>query len=442
MGELHVVVGSGPDALRTAAALAHIGHQVHLVQQSDTPSGLRHPDLPVGTGLIQVAPEHRQIAEAVLGPLVEGPDPERSVVANQCIERLPLGLGGMRRAMPRSVLWGVGKNWLRARGRNAMAEVVGGGMEERSHKDWVVRRMGEPAWHHLYRSYAERRWGLPSEQLSVSLARMYHGGVDDSAVQVVGGGYDQALEQAEKCLLAAGGTVSCGHPVTRVECKDGRVRSVHLGDESIIDFDGHLWVCAAPKEVSGWLGEQLPVGIQNHAKRCVQLSATRVALTGETRDMPMELHILDDRASFWRVTSPYGIENVAVFHLTHPVGSNEEPDDAVLAQRIADEAAAIGIRGFDAQDARVDRLPAWQPQWGPVAHSWIRTVLKQWSEMGIMAVGRGGAMAALDPGQEIGLVIHLANAGLEGQQEIHRVHTHPPVAPLDLEARLSRFVVR
>ena len=125
---------------------------------------------------------------------------------------------------------------------------------------------------------------------------------------------------------------------------------------------------------------------------------------------------------------------MAVFHLTHPVDAQIETDDARLAQRITDEAAAIGIHGFDAQGARVERLPVWQPQWGPVAHSWIRTVLMQWSEMGIMAVGRGGAMAALDPGEEIGLAMHLAQAGLEGQLEVHRLHTHPPVEPLDLEA--------
>ena len=178
-----------------------------------------------------------------------------------------------------------------------MAEVVGGGMEERSHKDWVVRRMGEPAWRHLYRSYAERRWGLPSEQLSVSLARMYHGGTDNQAVQVVGGGYDQALEQAQKCLLAGGGALTVGQKIVRVEAQRA-------------GFKPSIWMMGPPLILMGIYGfvphrkKRLVGSVTNcprYSKSCTALCSASCNASGslrETRDMPMELHILDERASF------------------------------------------------------------------------------------------------------------------------------------------------
>jgi hypothetical protein len=170
----------------------------------------------------------------------------------------------------------------------------------------------------------------------------------------------------------------------------------------------------------------------------MQLPVLRVALRGETRDLPLELHVLDERASFWRVTSPYGIENTAVFHITAGPNSALPDDDEELARRIAREASQVGIEGFREEGARVERLPAWQPVWGPVAHAFIRSVLLHWDGLGIIGVGRGGTMAALNPGEEIGMVLRLCAD--PDQLEIHRRWAYPPVEELDLNSRLSHFV--
>jgi hypothetical protein len=100
----------------------------------------------------------------------------------------------------------------------------------------------------------------------------------------------------------------------------------------------------------------------------------------------------------------------------------------------------VGIEGFQEEGARVETLQAWQPVWGRVAHSWIRSVLLHWDGLGIMAVGRGGTMAALNPGEEIGMVLRLCAEPTPDQLEIHRIWAYPPVEDLDLNAKLSYFV--
>jgi hypothetical protein len=51
-------------------------------------------------------------------------------------------------------------------------------------------------------------------------------------------------------------------------------------------------------------------------------------------------------------------------------------------------------------------------------------------------------MAALDPGEEIGMVARLAEHDETDQLEIHRVCAYPPVEALTLDASISSFVRR
>ena len=84
-----LVIGSGMDALRAAAMLASTGASVCLLQESETPHGLAHPELDEGDGRIRIESSFRTAAEGVLGPLTEGEPVRRSVAKNGSLQALP-----------------------------------------------------------------------------------------------------------------------------------------------------------------------------------------------------------------------------------------------------------------------------------------------------------------------------------------------------------------
>jgi len=305
MSDTRLVIGHGPCALRAAAVLAAGGAKVTLLQRGATPSGLRNPDFPTETGRIHVDSACRSASESVLGSLVEAPDTERAVLARGRIHRLPMSRMEVHQLLDDAARLPAARAWVRARSRNAMADVMGGGQEERSHKDWVVRRMGEPAWAHLYRSYAEKRWGLPSEELSVGLARLYHGVEDDRPAQLVGGGEGQALAQAEKCILDAGGEIRTNVTVKRLEVVDGKVAKVVVNRGKKYATNGQVWIAEAPGVIAGWLEGAISHQTKVAAMRLEVQPAVRVALRGDTKGLPWDLHVLDEWVPFHRVVSRY-----------------------------------------------------------------------------------------------------------------------------------------
>ena len=62
-----VVIGRGPDGLRAAAARATAGGPVLLLQLAATPTGRTSPELPEGTGRMDVPAAARARVEAVVG---------------------------------------------------------------------------------------------------------------------------------------------------------------------------------------------------------------------------------------------------------------------------------------------------------------------------------------------------------------------------------------
>ncbi len=439
-GPERVVVGSGPDALLSAAVLAGAGLRPVLVLAGGPEGGLglRHPELPAGTGRMRLDEGDRALAERAVGALVEAPDPSRAVLAEGRVRRLPLSPAEVHRLFPREARVPAARAWARRRARLALNSLLGGGQEERTHRDWVVRRMGAVAWHHLYRGYAERRWGAPSERLGVAVARLFHGTPDPGPHLVAGGGPRVALEAARQAVLDAGGRVIHA-PVRGLVVADGRVAAVRAGDEEV-PVDGPLWVAASPAVVAGWLGEALEPEVAHDAAKLVALPGARVALAGDAADLPEEVHVLDERAPFWRVVTPYGVERVAIFDYTGPAAG--AVDDEALARRTAEAAAEVGLGRFTTEGARVERLADHAPLWRPGVHAVLRRVLLAWRRLGIVAVGRGGAFRDLDPGEVIGLAARYAGEDDPDQLEVHRQRLMPPVWREDLDARITRFVER
>ncbi len=443
MAERAVVLGTGPDGLRAAAALATAGRAVTLLQACDTEVGLEHPELPVDSGRMRVDSGLRARVEAVVGALVDAPDPMRGVAVRGKTSFLPLTRPGVAGLFEPRVAVAAAQGWSRARARNRMSLLLGGGQEERTYRDWVERRFGGPAYHHLFRAYAQHRFGASCDELAASVARVHHGVADSAAQTVAGGGSDEALRHAAAVVRDSGGEIRVGVEVQRlvVEAagREQHVVAVDLGDEQI-PVAGRLWVARTPSVVASWLEGSLTDAILHDAQSLEVRDALQVALRGETDGLPDELNVLDEAAPFFRVVSPYGTEKTAIFH-TLIATDADTPSAESLASRYSDAARSLGIGDFEGP-ARVNRLAEWVPVWSQTAHARLRRVLLALDALGVIGVGRTGAFGMLDPGEELRLVFSLLEEQGLDQHEAHRALVDPPVLVDDLFASITQFLAR
>jgi hypothetical protein len=438
MAEKRLVIGSGPDALRAAAVLASGGFAVTLLQEGATPTGLTRPKYPNDAGWMRVSEQAWSRVEAVLGPVVEAPDPMRSVTCRGRRYRLPMRPHQVPRLLDGHVLLPAAKAWLKARAKTTSSDLLGGGQEERSYRDWVVRRMGGPAYHHLYRDYALRRWAWDPEDLSSALAQVHHAMPDTGPFQVAGGGYDEVLLTAQKVIRAAGGEILTGVKLTGIRVSEGRAVSVSTttGDH---DVEGNLWVALDPATTCRLLGEHCTEGMRVDAEHLPVAMAAVTALRGEVDGLPDELHVLDEGAPFWRVVVPYGIEKTAFFHTTF-FSASALPPASELIRRCVASASALGIGDFSEEGGHVEWLPRWVPIWRQNSHARLRRLLRIFQGLGIIGVGRSGAFSPMDPGTEIALVDRLMAD--PDQPEAHRLLLDPPVRLSDLNVGITRMIER
>lgn len=440
MSGQRIVIGRGPDALRAAAVLATAGHAVTLLQDADTASGRARPSLPEGTGRLRVRPESRALVEQVLGPLAAFPQSSRAVALRGSVRSLPLQPYEVPAMLPGASVAPAAGAWLRARTKNALRQLTGSGTEERSYRDWVVRRMGGPAYEGLYRSYAERRWGLPGDELSVSVARVFHGQGDDLEPSMVAAGEAAAAENAERLIRDAGGTVMTGVSVTGLRLSEGRVAAV-LSSAGEHEVEGPLWVARPPSVVVRWLGDQVESGAAVDGGLLVTRAALRVSLRGDTERLPAEVHVLDEGAPFYRVVRPAGTQGFAVFHASIADGV-EPPTPGLIADRFVNAAGELGLGSFERESVEVDHAPEHSPVWSRVCHSRLRRTLLRYRDWGIVAVGRRGAFGFLDAAEEIALAGQYRDEASPDQREAHRVAVDPPVLQDDLAAHITRFIER
>lgn len=434
------VIGIGPDALRAAAVLATGEQRVSLLTESASPSGRGLPALPVGTGRIRCGAEGRALVEQVLGPLTEYPVGGRGVAFGGKVHRLPLAQATVPTLFPAAELPGAARTWAAARLRNATRQLMGSGTEERSYRDWVVRRMGASAYANLYRSYAERRWGLPAEELSVAVARLFHGKPEEPGTLTVAAGEAAALQHAEGLLRGAAGEVRTGVTVEGLVVRGGRVAAVRTA-EGEIPVEGPLWVARAPSVVVGWLGEALDSGPRVDGAALTSRQLVQVSFQGDVSGLPAEIHVLDEGAPFYRAVRPVGTQDLLVLHATLDAGA-EAPPPRLVADRFVPSARQLGLGTLDPDTVQVEVLPEQQPVWGRVCHARLRRLLLRFRELGVVLVGRTGAFGYLDPGAEIGLAASYRDEQNPDQREAQRVLTDPPILLDDLEARITRFIER
>jgi hypothetical protein len=431
---MRVVIGSGADGLRAAAALAASGASVLLLQETETPHGLVHPDMPEGTGRLYVDPSFRTESEAALGPLVEAPAIKRAVSIRGEVHSVPMALSTVPRLFDGPDLGEIGRRFVSQRIRNSMIPLTGGGQEERTYRQWVERRMGAPAYNHVYADYAQRRWGLPGDQLSVAVARVHHNPHRVGPGQVAGGGPAAALAHAVAVIESNGGEIRCGARVRGLKVVDGKVTAVRVGRRNV-PVDGPLWIARPHSVVAGWLGDALTPAQHVDASALRVWDRVQLAVPVGDAMLADEIHVLEPSAPAWRVTQEYGGTAWAVFHTTL------QPDAPTpTAEAMVRLGSAMGMRGLDPTAARVERLKEWAPLWAPVVHPRLRRMSLAWSALGIVAVGRRGTFTSIDPGTELAVAISHAAEGGPDEREVLRSLLEPPVKDNDLDASFRDFI--
>lgn len=440
MGE-RVVIGIGPDALRAAAVLSTAGHAVTLLQGGPGASGLAHPDLPQNSGRMRARDEVRTVAEQVFGPLVEAPGIGRGIQLAGRTWHLPLRRRDAPFLGPASWRLPLARGLIQARKELTSSELSGTGKEERSYRDWVVRRMGEPAWRLLLRPWATRRFGVPAEQLGAALARHHHAIPDEGPHQVAGGRSRISLEAAEQAILASGGRIRSGVQVQAIELKGNSVAAVRLAGGERVTVHGPLWVARGPATVLSWLPGELREPLERDAEGLVSADLLVLCLKGEVDGLPEELHVLDEDAPFWGVVSPYGIKEYALFLST--LRSDEPtPDMDLLARESAEAARRLGIGSFSDQEPRLERLVEFQPAWTMGAHARFHRLVNLFDDHGIVPVGRTGAFSPLDPGAEVELALALRDEDKPDLRGALRRIADPPARLDDLRVSLRPFIQR
>ncbi len=366
-----------------AAGLAAGGREVVLLRAGAAADPA--PEVPVDTGLLSVAPDDPRATEA-LGPLVNFV-PTRGILVDGRIAPLPMGVAGLVRLFSVSEQPRVVQALAQARGRMALAALIGGGREQRSYADWVLQHYGAPVHARLHAPYARKRWG-PPEDIVCGVARTHHGPVAPNAVTVPAEGWGAVARR-----IAA-----------RVETRAvAEVRGITAAG---IDTDAGLvagapWVDLPPHQLLPLLSDLDPTEIAHHVTRMHFRHGVEVIVRGGAR-LPFETHVVDAALPFYRVVRTGLLPGT--LHPDTLVVQFAVDDGPAWAAADADfvDAAVSGLTAagvvVDAASARVRRLPFFHPVWSTAHLVRLRHWLLFLEESGVVPIGRAGLASPVDPG--------------------------------------------
>ena len=423
----HVVVGPGHEPTLVAATLAATGVSVTLVRTA--------PDLPPPLRCVERSTWRKPASTGDLGARVYGPTRPAEASASGLFVSgsthiLPLEPFLLGRILPSGHRRTTARSFVRARARNALATVVGGGQEERTYRDWVVRRMGAPAYELLYADYAERRWGRAGEDLSASLARAAHSPALATERVVPADPRDHGAARAEALLSTLDVTV-IESGVRRMHVEGKQIASLELEDTFLDTTDSTIWSTWSPARIAKALGPDCPPSARHFAPGLRNQAATRIRLSGASHDVPDEVHVLDP-APCWRLVR-------APDDPDHWLVSAAGVLSSATVEDVRDFAVQAGLAAASSTVVAAAELPGGAPVWGPVDHARLRAVFEAWRPLGLRTTGSAGTLTPLDPTDLVAHVEKLLAEGMGALQEAWRTVAGPPTRVDDLDARLTHF---
>lgn len=425
-----VIFGRGLPALIAANALHAQGASVLWLDPDDAPAV--EPSLDPPPWRARAGEQAR--LEGLLGPLRPAQARARSVVFEGQARPLPLGrrdraqlLGLNRTRRPLEVL-------LRARARSVIAEAIGGGQEERSYEDWMLRRFGAPLHQQRFADYASRRWGASAAELSASTARWHHFVDHDGALVEPVGGTAALVDGLSARFRAAGGERRQGAAPERLQVRGGRVTAILLRSGETVPVEGPLWLQADPSTVASWLEPgALPAGLLHVAQSLQNADRLLLDLPDPDPAAEAELHLLDP-APFWMLRRAAGrITLVGTLDRSAPTPTALQP--------WLDGASALcgPLKGGEGLALR--RIPGAQPQWRPRTLAWLRDVVVAWDRLGLVPFGRAGTMADLDLAEQARYALLITEGEADVREALRQV-AEPSSSEADLLASTRPVITR
>lgn len=425
-----VLIGSGPCAMRAAAAMP----SVRWLDAS--PRVLDHPHLPVDMGLFE---DH---GTASLVWELAGGAPALTLRSQLLAKGRTLDLPFRRRELARMLPFQGAQraltDWTKTRANIKAREVIGGGHEQRSYQDWVVYRYGRALYEQLHAPYAQRRFGDPGA-VAIALAKIHHGITESPGWARVGesaaAAHEHLMSKVQREYADFEG----------LEIEDGRVVAVH-SDQGRVETERLVWTGPVP-ELAEWLEGEIPEILAVDMRRLKTRHRVEAFLPMPGADaLPDVLHIVD-AAPFFRITpvsmTGDGVIDGVCCHMALDDGAPEwGMGDARLLTQCAEAISVLELGRADESKGLLRRMadydPAWQVgRWFPDATRVTRAL----NEMGITLLGRSAAYRWMDPGQSLMLARSIGEDP-EAWHEALRTQVDPPIKLADEGVPVTRFIER
>lgn len=397
-----IVVGSGVGAVVTAQTLRGHGKSVVRIGAA-LDGGARF----VGTGWCPEPPPAGFDA---------APAPSRALLLRGQMLPLPLSSANLGKLIPAAQLARAGVALGRARAASAVAAFVGGGREERSYRDWVRYRFGNPVYEAVFAPYASARFGDP-ESVICGVARVVHGEAAPTGSRPSPALWTELQAPVDAVVTAL-----------REDCV-----STETGD-----YHGQVVVDLAPLDVLRLWSPGADSVLAIDAGRLRARHGVEVMLRGNLPDGINEVHVVG--APFFRAVQH--ADGWVALHLAVDMGAPEwTENDASLARQLAQVAAEVGLSGLSADGAVVRRFPLHHPLWAISHLTRLRTWTEALVEGGIEPVGRVGLVSPMSPAA---IAAYAEDRLIHGAslRDCIRHHVEPPPRDSVDRPRLSGFVTR
>ncbi len=318
------IIGAGPAGITAAFQLAKAGAHVEVFEAGPSVGGLsRTIDLwgqKVDLGPHRFFSQDRRVNDVwldVVGPDYRMVDRLTRIYYQDCFFNYPL--------KPGNALWNMGlgnavccmTSYFKERLRSSIPAAQG-----ESFESWVVGRFGRRLFEMFFKSYSEKLWGIPCDQLDADFAaqRIKKFSLGEAIKAALGFGANQHKTLVDQFAYPTGGTgmvyermaqrveqlgnaVHLNAPVRRIVHFDKQVRGLELVDGQIEPFDHVISTMPLTLLVRG-LGD-LPAEVQHGVEQLRFRNTILVYLNVDRTDLFRDqwLYVHSPELGMGRVTN-------------------------------------------------------------------------------------------------------------------------------------------
>lgn len=369
----------------------------------------------------------------ILGPVQPLQHGERAVLFRKTLRSLPLNPVTLTQLVPSLRLNRATRAWAVARGTIELQKLIGGGQEQRTYRDWVVRRFGAPLYDTLYAGYCRKRFGEPRE-ITCNIARLFHGTPHEGPLYAPAEAPARVMVRLQRNIEVRTNTKLRSITHGRVETDAGPV-------------EGQVFVDLAPRRVLSLLGDPPDSPLANDVADLRTRHSLQVMVRCEA-NLPYEIHVLDGELPFFRITRPALLPNcehlngwILVHYALEPLDALMVTSDAAVIRTTVDALRLAGLQ-VSGDNARIQRIADQYPVWTSIHLVRLRRYLMEMETRGVTPVGRIGLHTHMDLSRELDYLDAVTAPQRTSLRECYRTHAEPPVLDAPDRESLRRFIER